>query len=97
MEKDGVASELAEMMRARAKTRGVELIAVGMPHFHTARFAVLDHHEQLAGQSHSPPWNRFATPSGLQHVTVIHPLWLSAGGCHSDNGFSNVRRQVRPD
>ncbi len=30
MEKDGVASELAEMVRARAKTLGVELIAVGV-------------------------------------------------------------------
>jgi regulator of protease activity HflC (stomatin/prohibitin superfamily) len=30
MEKDGVASELAEMVRARAKTLGVELIAVGI-------------------------------------------------------------------
>jgi regulator of protease activity HflC (stomatin/prohibitin superfamily) len=30
MEKDGVASELAEMVRSRAKTLGVELIAVGI-------------------------------------------------------------------
>jgi regulator of protease activity HflC (stomatin/prohibitin superfamily) len=30
MEKDGVASELADMVRARAKTLGVELIAVGI-------------------------------------------------------------------
>ena len=30
MEKDGVASELAEMVRVRAKTLGVELIAVGI-------------------------------------------------------------------
>jgi regulator of protease activity HflC (stomatin/prohibitin superfamily) len=30
MEKDGVASELAELVRARAKTLGVELIAVGI-------------------------------------------------------------------
>jgi len=30
MEKDGVASELAEMVRARAKSLGVELIAVGI-------------------------------------------------------------------
>src|SRR5262245_1619892 len=30
MEKDGVASELADMVRARAKALGVELIAVGI-------------------------------------------------------------------
>ena len=30
MEKDGVASELADMVDARAKTLGVELIAVGI-------------------------------------------------------------------
>ena len=30
MEKDGVASELADMVRVRAKTLGVELIAVGI-------------------------------------------------------------------